>query len=310
MDNLAALFPGQGSQSVNMGKDIFDKSKVAKELFYLADKILGYSISSLCFNGPIDKLTLTKNAQPALLTTSIALFREANVKVKAASGHSLGEYSALVASRAISFEDAVLLVHKRGTYMQEAVSEGSGKMIAVMGPTEEEILETTKKVENGVAEIANLNSPGQTVVSGDNKGIKEFSLIAKEKGFKIIPLKVSAPFHCSLMKEASIKLEKDLDNTSFSTPDFPIYSNVTASPSTNPETLKENLKAQVCGSVRWTDCIRNMVKNDNINHIIEFGPNGVLSKLAKRIDKTLKRTEIFDKESITKLLQSQHLHQL
>ena len=292
----AALFPGQGSQSVGMGQKLYDNSEVAKDIFETANKILGYDIKNLMLNGPIEELTSTENAQPALLTSSYAYYKHFTSQgnsVDAAAGHSLGEYSALVAAEVISFEDAVLLVNKRGKYMQEAVPKGAGGMLAVMGLSEDEILDLCSKVTQGVVEIANLNCPGQTVVAGDKVGLAEFQDIAS--GSKIIPLNVSAPFHCSLMKQAADNLAKDLDAITFSEPKIKVVANVTAKEITSADESRELLKQQVCSSVRWTDSINYLVNNLSVNETIEFGPGGVLTKLCKRINKEIKREQFDDR---------------
>lgn len=289
---IAGLFPGQGSQSVGMGRTFYESNELGKEIFEQANKALGFSLSNLCFNGPIEELTLTKNAQPAILTTSYIAYTLADIPVSVAAGHSLGEYSALVAAKSISFEDAVSLVHKRGTYMQEAVEPGQGAMLAIIGPTPEEIQTIIDKVENGVVEIANLNCPGQTVVAGDVKATEQFSKLMSETGAKVIPLNVSAPFHCSLMKSAEEKLARDLDAISFNDPVFPIYANVTASAVRTAEEVRKCLKDQVCGSVRWTESIQNMITQESIEKTVEFGAGGVLTKLMKRIDKGIAREEV------------------
>ena len=277
--NISALFPGQGSQVVGMGKDFFEVSDEARSVFSKADRALGFSISKLCFDGPIEELTLTKNAQPAILTASYVCFLEfkkrfPNANIICSAGHSLGEYTALVAAGVISFEDAVLLVHKRGTYMQEAVPEGTGGMVALLGPTEEEIRVLLSDIGDGIAEIANLNCPGQTVVAGDNQGIQNFSAKAAEKGWKVIPLKVSAPFHCSLMKPAAENLKKDLEAINFNNPQFPIYSNVKAQEINSGNEARELLYQQVCSSVRWTESVVNMIKLTP-ESFVEFGSGSV-----------------------------------
>lgn len=297
---IAALFPGQGSQQVGMGSDLAKNSNQVAELFKQADKCLGYELSKLCFEGPIESLTLTQNAQPALLVCSVASYLESNIHVSVAAGHSLGEYSALVAAGCIKFEDAIALVHKRGCYMQEAVQPGNGKMAAIMGPSEEEILNLIQQIKTGVVEIANLNSQGQTVVAGDITGVDSFCVLAKSSGAKVIPLNVSAPFHCSLMEPAAIKLTKDLDAVSFSDPQFPVYANVSAQPLSSGNEARELLKQQVCGSVRWAQSMTNMLAEQNITHCIEFGPGGVLSKLMKRICPSVERLEVFDMQTVTK----------
>lgn len=296
--NILGLFPGQGSQAVGMGADFYKNSNLAKEYFDLADKVLGYSLSKLCLEGPIEELTLTQNAQPAILLISTICYQLSNIRLTAASGHSLGEYSALVAANAIKFEDAILLVHKRGCYMQEAVPAGEGKMVAVMGPSEKDIQEVINGINKGVAEIANLNSPGQTVVAGDVLGIDAFAPLIQAKGGKVIPLNVSAPFHCKLMKPAAEKLSKDLDAINFQELKFPVYANVTAQAVTDPKEARELLKKQVCGSVRWTDCMLNAINDQGITTAVEFGAGSVLGKLLKRIHSETKRLEVFDSKSL------------
>lgn len=295
------MFPGQGSQAVGMGAELATPGSATAELFSLADKALGYPLSKLCIEGPIERLTLTENAQPAILLVSTAAFRLAKPQLDAAAGHSLGEYSALVAAGCLTFEDAVQLVHKRGRYMQEAVEPGAGKMVAVMGPTEGDIREALKEVEEGVAEIANLNSPGQTVVAGDVPGVDSFSRAMQARGGKIIPLNVSAPFHCSLMRPAAEKLAQDLDAISFSDPLFPVYANVTASAVVTGAEARERLKQQVCGTVRWTESVLNAIEQHGITHSVELGAGGVLTKLLKRIKPDVQRFEVFDNASAAKL---------
>ncbi|MBL7663222.1 ACP S-malonyltransferase [bacterium] len=281
---FAALFPGQGSQSVGMGKAFFDASDEAKKIFSRADEALGFSISKLCFEGPIDELTLTQNAQPAILLVSYLAFKLAGLNPVAAAGHSLGEYSALAAAGSLELEDALVLVNKRGKYMQAAVPAGAGKMIAVMGPTEEQIRQVLANVSAGVAEIANLNSPGQTVVSGDVTGVEQGGKLLKEAGAKIIPLNVSAPFHCSLMRAAADQLSPDLDTVAFKDPLFPIYANVTGKAVRSAADARKLLKDQVCASVRWVDCMQGLFSETGTNKAIEFGSGDVLAKLLKRIN--------------------------
>lgn len=284
---------------VGMGKELCGSDERAREIFERVDKALGISLSSLCFEGPIEKLTLTEFAQPAILTTSIASFACLPLPLTAGAGHSLGEYSALVAAGSLLLEDAVCIVHKRGRYMQEAVKPGMGKMVAVMGPKEEEIASTLSSIDTGIAEIANLNCPGQTVIAGDVAGIDLASEKLKENGAKIIPLMVSAPFHCSLMKPAAEKLWADLDRTTFKCPAFPIYANVTAKAVTSASEARELLKRQVCAPVRWTESMSQMIADCRIDITVEFGPGGVLTKLLKRIDKNPTSYQAFDPESIS-----------
>ncbi|MCC6954611.1 MAG: ACP S-malonyltransferase [Deltaproteobacteria bacterium] len=292
MTNVGGLFPGQGSQSVGMGRDFAEHSELARAIFNEANETLGYDLKALCLEGPLENLTLTQNAQPAILTVSYIAYRLAEVTPVAAAGHSLGEYTALVAAEALSFRDAVQLVHRRGKYLQEAVPEGAGKMIAVLGPTVPEIEAVIATVDVGVKEIANINSPGQTVVSGDVAGIDALAAALTKAGMKVIPLKVSAPFHCSLMKSAERKLAEDIAKVSFSDPKFPVYSNVTATKVTSGSEAKELLVKQVCSPVRWTESMQNMIRDFDLKQSIEFGAGGVLSNLLKRIDKSIARAEI------------------
>lgn len=296
-----ALFPGQGSQAVGMGRAFTEASIRAKTFFAEADEALGFSLSKLCFEGPLEELTLTANAQPAILTVSVAAYMEKAISPKAAAGHSLGEYSALVAAGALKFADAVRLVNRRGKYMQEAVSPGVGKMIAVLGPTPEEIETAISKVSVGVKEIANLNCPGQTVIAGDVIGVDALGAELSAIGAKVVPLNVSAPFHCSLMKSAADKLAVDLDSVEINDPAFPVYANATAKPVTTAEEIRSALKVQVCASVRWTESILNALKDTGVTTAVEYGAGKVLSNLMKRIDPLVARIEVSDPESLKKL---------
>ena len=296
--NILGLFPGQGSQIIGMGKNWFDNSEQARTIFNAADEVLGFHLSKLCFEGPIEELTLTQNAQPALLTVSVISYLLSEISLSAAAGHSLGEYSALVAAGSLKFEEAVNLVYKRGVYMQEAVPVNTGSMAAVMGVEESELnqlidLNPLKKVE-----IANINSPGQIVIAGERLNVEEFCKILATQGAKVIPLKVSAPFHCSLMKPAAEKLAADLDQIEIATPKIAIYSNFTAQQMRTSDEIRKNLKDQVCGTVRWTQQMQNLVREQASTSSIEFGPGGVLTKLMKRIEPSISRYEIFDFESL------------
>jgi [acyl-carrier-protein] S-malonyltransferase len=289
-----------------MGKSFFEASEVAREFFKTADKTLGFKLSELCFAGPIEELTLTANAQPALLLTSFIAFKLSGIQPLAGAGHSLGEYSALVAAGSLNFEDAINLVHKRGRYMQEAAPAGTGKMIAVLGPEEAELQELVNQVTDSTAgvivEIANLNTPGQTVLSGNNSGIDDFVKLAGEKKIKIIPLNVSAPFHCSLMQSAADKLAIDLELTEFRDPEWIIYSNVTTQAVKTGATARELLKKQVCGSVRWFESVRNMLQENNIEVTIEFGASDALTKMQKRIDDTVEKYVVGDMRQLQALI--------
>lgn len=303
MANIFALFPGQGSQKVGMGKQLFEQYPIAKELFERADSALGFSLSSICFEGPADKLTLTEITQPAILTVSTICFRlfqqqpQANThSIVAAAGHSLGEYSALVAADAISFEDAVRLVNKRGRYMQEAVPVGTGRMVAVLGKEVAELQAAIDANTAGVAQVANINAPGQIVVAGSVEGVAGF--VEKLGTAKVIDLPVSAPFHCSLMKPAEEKLRVDLKNITIKKPNFPVYQNFTATFSDDPEVIRENLALQVCGRVRWVECVENANREKQPSAVWEYGAGNVLTGLVKRINASIPRVNIDSPESL------------
>ncbi len=294
---ILGLFPGQGSQKVGMGALLHAQSDLSRSYFAEADKVLGFSLSGICFNGPGEKLTNTAIAQPAILTVSVIAYeimKESNpdFSLIGAAGHSLGEYSALVAAGAISFSDAVLLVHKRGSYMQESVPKGQGKMVAVLGKDLEEIEAALKQVSNGVAQAANINAPGQVVIAGDVVGIDNFK--ATLNGGKIIELDVSAPFHCSLMKPAADSLAKDLDALSINQCKFPVYANFSAQPTNEPNDIRQNLKDQVCGRVRWVECMETAISSLAPTEALEFGEGKVLTGLLKKIKKELPCRNSFD----------------
>lgn len=288
-----------------MGKDLCSGSASAREIFQRADAALGWDLSSICFEGPAERLTMTEVTQPAILTTSVAYFEEffrvesRSETVCAAAGHSLGEYSALVAAGSLAFEDAVCLVHKRGKFMQNAVAAGTGKMVAVLGKETAEIEAALSRVTAGVAEIANINSPGQVVVAGDVAGVNAF--MTEMAGAKMTELIVSAPFHCSLMKPAEDALRKELASVKISPPKFPIYANVTAALTTDPEVIRENLAAQVSGRVRWVECIENAIAEQSPNAAYEFGAGNVLTGLMKRINGTIARTSVNSPEELARL---------
>ncbi len=293
MSKVLGLFPGQGSQKVGMGKSLVEQHALAREMFENADRVLGFSLSSICFDGPEDRLTATEIAQPAILTVSSIAYRlsqssaESAPSLVAAAGHSLGEYSALVAAGALRFEDAVLLVHKRGRYMQEAVPKGTGKMIAVLGKELAELESCTTKVTLGVAEIANINAPGQIVVAGDVKGITQFLEILGPA--KSVELQVSAPFHCSLMKPAAERLAVDLAKIEIAPAQFPIYANVRGAAVQQPDQIRKALADQVCGRVRWIECMQRAIEEQKPDRSVEFGAGNVLSGMLKRICSTLPR---------------------
>jgi [acyl-carrier-protein] S-malonyltransferase len=303
MAPIFALFPGQGSQKVGMGKDLCEAYPLAQEIFAQADAALGFSLSSICFEGPLDKLTLTEIAQPAILTVSTICFKlfqqsakSAAHSIVAAAGHSLGEYSALVAAEALAFEDAVRLVNKRGKYMQEAVPVGTGRMIAVLGKEVAEIEAALPTTEAQIAQIANINAPGQIVVAGSVEGVQQ--CITNLGAAKVIELTVSAPFHCNLMKPAEEKLRVDLAAVDIRPPKFPVYQNFTAEAASDPDTIRENLALQVCGRVRWVECVQNAILNTTPAAVWEYGAGNVLTGLVKRINPAVTRVNIDSPQSL------------
>jgi [acyl-carrier-protein] S-malonyltransferase len=293
----ALLFPGQGSQRVGMGRDLAHKFEVAKRTYEEADDALGFAISKLCFDGPEDDLTLTKHTQPAILTTSIAVFRclqDKGLRFDIVAGHSLGEWSALVAAGALSLRDAVKLTHLRGTYMQEAVPVGQGAMAALMGLD----LEKTRAVcaecsqPGEPVEPANLNGGGQIVISGHAAAIDRAIPACKAAGAKrAVKLQVSAPFHCSLMQPAAERLAAALADIQISAPSVPVVANVTAEPNGDASKIKDLLVRQVCSSVRWEESIQAISKL-GVTKAYELGSGAVLKGLVKRIAETIEVTTI------------------
>ena len=293
------IFPGQGSQSVGMGQDLYKTFDLVKKIFKEADEKLNYSISKIILEGPDSDLKLTKNTQPAILTVSYSIFKliteEFNIQIKDIkyfAGHSLGEYSALVSSNSLSFSDAVYLLHERGKSMQDAVPEGKGSMLAVMGSKIEDLEEYIEGMgkDKGVCEIANDNSDSQVILSGDKTAIDEISKILKSNKKKSIFLPVSAPFHCSLMNPAAKIMEDKINQTNFKNPLVDLVSNVTAEPVRDSEKIKSLLVRQIFSKVRWRESVLFMIKN-GVNEFIEIGPGKVLSGLVKRIsDKVLSKS--------------------
>ena len=298
----AILFPGQGSQIVGMGSEFYNKFEIVKKIFKEADEKLNFKISKIILEGPEEKLKLTQNTQPAILTVSYAIFsvlkKEFNFDFKSTNffaGHSLGEYSALVCAESLKFSDALFLLFERGKAMQEAVPVGQGSMIAVLGLKINEINDLIKEVKtDGVCEIANDNADGQMIISGDNKSINSLQILLKENKKKFIPLNVSAPFHCSLMKPAAVKMKEKINSVNFKKPLFDIICNVTSQPENNAENIKKLLIEQICSTVRWRESVINMSK-EKIMNFIEIGPGKVLSGMIKR---TVKNTNCFSINSI------------
>ena len=299
----ALLFPGQGSQVVGMGSEFHKNFKLVKNIFNQADEKLNYPISKIILEGPEDLLQLTKNTQPAILTISYSIFKVLKEEFgfnfssfKNFAGHSLGEYSALVCSESLDFNDALYLLHERGKAMQEAVPVGKGSMIAVLGVKTNEIVNLIKSrnKKEGICEIANDNADGQVIVSGDKISIQHFQQFLKEKKIKSIPLKVSAPFHCSLMKPAAEVMKKKINDIKFKNPLFQIINNVTAKAETDVNNIKKLLIDQIFSTVKWRESVINM-KDTGIKNFIEIGPGKGLTGMVKR---TVKDVNCFSINSI------------
>lgn len=307
MSKVAFIFAGQGAQYAGMGKELADNIEASKKVFEEADKALGFEISKLCFEGPKENLDKTENTQPAVLTTSIAALKaleEKGIKPDFTAGLSLGEYSALVCSGVLNFSDAVKLVRKRGRFMQEAVPEGVGTMAAILGLASEDVREICREASSlGIVEPANFNCPGQIVIGGEIEAVKAASEKAKEKGAKVMPLSVSAPFHTSMLKPAADKLEEELKNIELGSVKTPIITNVTADYVGSKEEVKELLKKQVMSSVLWENTIKRML-DDGVDTFIELGPGKVLSGFVKKIDRKVKVVNIEDIKSLEKAVET------
>ena len=304
---IALLFPGQGSQSVGMGKDLFEKFPLARQTFEEADDALGYKLSQLCFDGPEDQLRLTEITQPAILTVSIAALRVLETRIPKpafVAGHSLGEYSAHVSAGTFAFADAVRAVRNRGKYMQEAVPVGVGAMAAILGMDLDKVSALCRDAsENEVCAPANINSPEQIVISGNTAAVERAAKLADERGAKRAKLlPVSAPFHCSLMKPAQDRLESDLTALQTQKPDYPVACNVDAAFVTDDLRARDTLIRQVTGSVKWEQCMRLLIA-EHVDTFVEVGPGKVLCGLMRQIDRSKTCLNVGDETSLAKTLE-------
>ncbi|HEX5964822.1 MAG TPA: ACP S-malonyltransferase [Pyrinomonadaceae bacterium] len=298
----AFLFPGQGSQSPGMGKDLAEKFPAARQVFEEADEALGFAISKLCFEGPAEELQLTENTQPAILAVSIAAFRalqSAGAPAPAfVAGHSLGEYSALVAANVLELSAALRTVRARGRYMQEAVPVGTGAMAAVIGGELSEIERVCAEASGDeVCSIANINSPGQLVIAGNTAAVDRAIELLKGVARRVIKLNVSAPFHCALMKPAQERLATDLERLQFSDPKFSVVTNVDARITTAPGELRDALVRQVSAPVRWVESMQVLIEN-GVDKVVEVGPGKVLSGLMRQTSRDIKCLNVEDAASL------------
>lgn len=307
--NIAFIFPGQGSQYIGMGKELVENFPLAAEIMEKANEILELDLAGLCFNGPAEELNLTENTQPAIYTISYMVTRllnEEGIYPLLAAGHSLGEYSALAAAGVFSFEEGLRLVRQRGILMNRAVPDNQGSMAAIIGLEDKIVQEICQEV-NGICEIANYNSPGQIVISGEREAVEAACQLAEDKGARrTVVLKVSGPFHSSLMKRAAEDFANIIGEIEFKKPAFPVVSNVTADFVEEPEEIKGLLIKQISNSVRWVESIK-LIQAQGVNTFIEAGPGKVLRGLLRRIDSSLTTYNIDDPETMQDFLNNYQL---
>lgn len=305
MKRVAFMFPGQGSQVVGMGEEIYNNFSSVKTLYENANNVLDKDLTSLMFEGPKEKLTETENAQPALLLSSVAihsLLIEEEIQPVMTVGHSLGEYSALVSAGALALDDALPLVHTRGQLMEEAFPKGQGTMAAVLGLSQSEIQEVLNSISEEIVDLANINCPGQIVISGSVKGIDLATEKLKAKGARrVLPLNVSGPFHSRLMKSANEEFAAHLDDVKINNASIPVYANVTAAPETDKDNIKESLVKQLYSPVRFEESIGNMLQ-ENIDAFVEVGTGKVLSGLVKKINRSVKTFAVQDMKSLDEFI--------
>ena len=309
MTKIAFIFPGQGSQVVGMGQEFVENAADSRAFYETADKVLGFELSKLMLEGPVEELTLTYHAQPALLTTGVMVaekLQAAGITPDFVAGHSLGEYGALVIARSLSFEDAVAIVHKRGLYMNEAVPAGQGAMAAILGMELEALRQVTDQITAGgeVVQVANINCPGQIVISGTKEGVEKASVAAKEAGAKrAIPLVVSGPFHSELMRSSSEQLRAALEGISIAAPQIPVIGNVQANSLQDAAAIEQELVEQVYSAVQWEASVREMIAQ-GVNVFIECGPGKVLSGLVKKIDRSVVTYCVYDEASLKAVVEA------
>jgi len=304
---IAYIFPGQGSQITGMGQDLFTHFSEARSVFKEADRSLEFSLSDLCFKGPEERLKLTENTQPAILAVSIAAFRILSARGQKPSyvaGHSLGEYSALVAAGSLDLPQALQTVRKRGKYMQEAVPIGEGAMAAILGAGKAQVVELCQEASQGeILAAANLNSPSQIVISGAAAAVNRALALAKSKGIRrAMLLPVSAPFHCGLMQSAQQRLSQDLERIVFRDLEFPLINNADAMELRAGSSIPDSLSRQVCAPVRWTETVERLVEC-GVRLFVELGPGKVLSGLVRQIDKNLETAHVEDSKSLAETLE-------